>query len=333
MSFDQKNYPYSYPIDKDDPGFLSWFCPKLTMMYIKLIVLASLFLPFNRFTTIFCSLTAIVSLITLNKQQKSVLTLSQPLLLYVAITLSVLVTSALSLEKNISKEAIFCPLLFSFFISKECLPLDTFYNILHEPKKTATFSAVFAIGYIIGYIHLGTVMLGTTSRKFLGAVPYITGYLRKYVCEVLPQIPPLKEDWLHYLCHIGRIQKIKQFFEETQLAKKETVFREDRYGRLPVELAGNLETLSFLIQQGSEVETKNKHSGQNLLHIHAQKGNIEILNFLIQQRLYINEKDIKGRTPVDYAKNKCLEKFLLSKGAKKTYMNLTKILNFLGIPR
>lgn len=333
MSFDQKPYPYSYPIDKDDPGFLSWFRPKLTMMYVGLIVLLNLCLPYSFFTTIFCFFIAIASLIALNKNKTSVLILSQPLLLYGAIVLSVLIASVLHVEKNMANGAIACPLIFSFFISKECLPLDTLPIIFQDPKKTTTFLAFLPLVYIVSYIHLGTVMLGTTSRKFLGAVPYITGYLRKYVCEVLPQIKPSKEDWLHYLCYIGHIQKIKQFFEKTHLEKKETVFKKDSYGRLPVELAGDLEILSFLVQQGAELDIKNEYSGQNLLHIYAKTGNMEIVDFLIQKGLDINAKDIKGRSPVDYAKNKNLERFLLSKGAKKTYLTMTKFLNFMNIPR
>ena len=63
------------------------------------------------------------------------------------------------------------------------------------------------------------------------------------------------------------------------------------------------------------------------MHLSALKGDLKIAKFLIKKDADINKKDLRNKTPMDYAKNNEMRKLLKNNGGKET--NLYKKIMFL----
>ncbi|KAG8197886.1 hypothetical protein JTE90_020266 [Oedothorax gibbosus] len=78
----------------------------------------------------------------------------------------------------------------------------------------------------------------------------------------------------------------------------------DIFGRTPLYHSvyqGHFETSKFLICKGAGINTRSKLHKKTLLHAAVLGYNKEIIEFLVKAGLHINEKDLYGRTPLQYA--------------------------------
>ncbi|WP_264682379.1 MULTISPECIES: ankyrin repeat domain-containing protein [unclassified Wolbachia] len=82
-------------------------------------------------------------------------------------------------------------------------------------------------------------------------------------------------------------------------------------------IRGNLQTVKNLIEQGANIETKDKEEWK-LLHYAAVRNHIMVVKFLVEQGANIETKDEKGRTPLHRAAergHKEIVEFLVDQGA------------------
>ena len=143
-------------------------------------------------------------------------------------------------------------------------------------------------------------------------------YKIKYLCNQFNS-PPEENTSLHYLVYQGNIKQIKKLFQE-KLIKEKDIHKKDEYGRYPIHLARDVKTFSFLVSQGLKIDKENIYSGQTLLHLSVRRENLEVVKFLIKKRADINKKDMRKRSPLDYAKSNEMRNFLIAKGGKETIL-------------
>lgn len=64
--------------------------------------------------------------------------------------------------------------------------------------------------------------------------------------------------------------------------------------------AQSIEVIEFILNEGVDINTQNKH-GQTVLHIISKRGSYELINELLKLNADINLKDIKGKDPLHIA--------------------------------
>ena len=74
---------------------------------------------------------------------------------------------------------------------------------------------------------------------------------------------------------------------------------------------GNLSVIKYLYSKGVSLNSYDEY-GFSTLVVAILEKRIDIIQFLLKKKAYINLKDSKGRTPIDYAfKEAALSAFIL----------------------
>ncbi|MCZ0931818.1 MAG: ankyrin repeat domain-containing protein [Oligoflexia bacterium] len=127
---------------------------------------------------------------------------------------------------------------------------------------------------------------------------------------------------LHNLVYRGNTEEISKLLDKKNkgiLKVANFDFSEiDQYGRYPIHLAKTQEMVSFLLSKRVEIDQENSYSGQTLLHLASRRGDLKMADFLLEKGAGINKKDIRKKTPVDYAKTDKMREFLTANGGQET---------------
>jgi len=116
-----------------------------------------------------------------------------------------------------------------------------------------------------------------------------------------PGLPPLiplpSSNTIWVAARKGNFRLLKQ-----QLAKQDVNVRDKDGGTAlsNAALAGQLEVVNFLVEQGANVNSQ-ANDGNSPLHSAAFLGRLEIVQVLVQQGANVNIKNRKGETPLDTA--------------------------------
>ncbi len=97
------------------------------------------------------------------------------------------------------------------------------------------------------------------------------------------------------------------------------VHAHDRFGETPLLQANSVKCISALLRRGANLRATNK-GGANLLHLACERGNLEVVTFAIENGFDPSTKDKASRTAVDY-----LSDFESSKRGSKMKQQLAKI--------
>ena len=95
----------------------------------------------------------------------------------------------------------------------------------------------------------------------------------------------------------------------------------DIYGRTPLNIScynGHIEVVKFLLEEGADIESKDRCSNSPLNKASCYEGDLETVKFLVEKGSDIESRDIYERTPLNNAcVNRLLEvvKFLVEKGS------------------
>ena len=246
------------------------------------------------------SIATIIILFFLKKTKVPRYIINQPIFLWLSFFTSYIIISADT---------------FAPFSWLDTLDFDHRYYGILQIIQNQTEKNLFIFFFLLMYI-------GINIDLWLGYDKWTERHIIKklkkdYVCIEFPKKPPKKEDILHYLSSQGDIKKIEYLFQNKLLKVKE-IYNKDEYGRPPLHLVKNTDMISFLIKKGVEVDDINVYSSQTLLHLSSRRRDLKMVKFLLEKGANINKKDIRGRTPLDYAKNNDLRQFLISKGGKET---------------
>ena len=143
----------------------------------------------------------------------------------------------------------------------------------------------------------------------------------RYLCANF-DAPSDEHNTLHNLVYTNNIKEISNLLDKKNKSVLKIAnfdFSEiDQYGRYPIHFAKTQEMISFLLSKGVEVDKTNHYSGQTLLHLISRRGDLKIAHFLLKQGANINKRDIRKRTPLDYAKHTKMRNLLIENGGQKT---------------
>ena len=78
---------------------------------------------------------------------------------------------------------------------------------------------------------------------------------------------------------------------------------------------GDLETVKLLIENGADIDAKDK-DGYTVLMYASNNGNLEIIKYLVENGADINIKDKNGDTALNYARTEGIKEVLIKTGAK-----------------
>lgn len=104
---------------------------------------------------------------------------------------------------------------------------------------------------------------------------------------------------LHDAAYEGDTETCKTLIEQGA-----DVNAKDKYGDTPLHKAavwGHTETCKLLIENGANTDDSANFFGDTPLHYAAGHNNAETCKFLIERGLNVNVKDVFGLTPMDWA--------------------------------
>ena len=219
---------------------------------------------------------------------------------------------------HLNKWLIFQPItiwLLLFFMSLDGNNTYEIYNLIKNRDKFIIF-ILFMLPFCYILMNIG---LAFDFKKWNnGTSKKVHKYKIKYLCNKFDY--PTEKPLLHYLTYHGHIQKIRVLCEKNPI-KDKTFYKVDKYGRPPIHLTRNVELTSFFISKGVDIDSPNIYSGQTLLHLSVRRENLEVVKFLIEKGADINKKDMRKRSPLDYAKSNEMRNFLIAKGGKETILH------------
>ncbi|CAL5190281.1 unnamed protein product [Lathyrus oleraceus] len=191
-------------------------------------------------------------------------------------------------------------------------------DIVNHEKKTALYLAVEnenkdAVDLILDKCH-------KNDLRSKGLSPLVAAIMMRNQ-EILRIILKHKPTWihskdkherlpLHYAASIGYLEGVDLLLG---LCKCCTIKR-DKYGYFPIHLAsygGHVEVVKKLLQYCPDpTEMLDTSHERNILHIAANHGKHEVVCYILQSEIpdhhkLINQKDIKGDTPLHLAARSC----------------------------
>ena len=304
----------THNIDFESSDFNLWMRRKYTNYIVIFILFFGLGYIFD-FLFLSISLITIISLLLLKNTKVNKYIINQPLLLWLAIFIPYTI-----IFTEVTHYDIFFP--FSWlFISDSGYRDYGIYKFFQNQTDRKFFIVTSLVVYIGGVLDI------KYYDKFKSKFDYITPRFKKiYICLELLKKTPEKEDVLHTLVYQRDTEKVFDFLNtgikgvSKLRIRKSEIERKDQYGRPPIHLATTVEMVKLFLQKGVEIDQENIYSGQTLLHLASRRGDLKIAEFLLDKGADINKKDIRKRTPLDYAKNTEMRSFLIKKGGRETVL-------------
>ncbi|XP_054789832.1 ankyrin repeat-containing protein At5g02620-like [Prosopis cineraria] len=123
--------------------------------------------------------------------------------------------------------------------------------------------------------------------------------------ELLYQGDETKNTPLHYAAYRGYVEVVDRMLEKSTLI----AFQRNSDGNLPIQLAsimGSINVVKKLLDKAFDSGACLNGKGQNILHIAAMNGRNKMIECLLRRLHWkaVNEKDVKGNTPLHLASKK-----------------------------
>ena len=140
----------------------------------------------------------------------------------------------------------------------------------------------------------------------------VVKYLLDYGADIKAQDIVLSRAVIHFAAESGDLECIKYLTENGA-----DLLDRDIHGATALHYAarsGHLDTVKYFVGKKMDYMAKDVR-GWSAMHYAACGGNIDVIKYLLAKGLGINDLTESGRTPLFFARDRELRKFMLSKGA------------------
>jgi len=141
----------------------------------------------------------------------------------------------------------------------------------------------------------------------------VVKYLFVHGADIKAQDTALSRAVIHFAAENGDLECIQYLTENGA-----DLMDKDIHGATALHYAarsGHLDTVKFLVSKKMDYAAKDVR-GWSAMHYAACGGSIEVVKYLLAKGLSINELTDTGRTPLFFAQDRELRKFMISHGAK-----------------
>lgn len=141
----------------------------------------------------------------------------------------------------------------------------------------------------------------------------VVRFLIEHGADISAEDIVLSRSAIHFAAENGNLDCIKYLTE-----KEANLLDQDIYGATALDYAarsGHLEAVKYLVDKKIDYTVKDSR-GWTVMHYAACGGNVDIIKYLLAKGLSINARTKSGRTPLFFAKDPELRRFMVSKGAK-----------------
>ena len=142
----------------------------------------------------------------------------------------------------------------------------------------------------------------------------IVEYLVEHGADVKAQDTVLSRSVIHFAAENGNLECIKFLTE-----KGADLQDKDIHGATPLHYAargGHLNAVKYLVGKKMDYKARDIR-GWTLMHYAACGGSIDIVKYLLSKGIGLNDLTESGRTPLFFARDPELRKFMISRGARK----------------
>ena len=141
----------------------------------------------------------------------------------------------------------------------------------------------------------------------------VVKFLIEHGADIKAQDTLLSRSVIHFAAENGNIESIRFLAE-----KGADLLDKDLHGATPLHYAakgGHLDTVKYLVGKKMDYTARDVR-GWTLMHYAACGGSIDVVKYLLAKGVSINDLTDSGRTPLFFAKDRELRKFMISMGAK-----------------